>query len=461
MTRRLRWLPALCVLVSQSLAAQDAAGWPLHGHDLGGQRFSPLADIDTANVARLAPAWTYHSGVTATFQATPIVMDTVMYLSLPFSSVVALDARTGRERWRYTHRPRTAKLCCGPANRGVAVAGGTVYVGTTDGRLRRARRARPARCGGTSTVAEYGGTTESTGSSGRTIRCRASARPARPASASARRRWSTTARCSSASPAWATDSIPTRGSRSSACRGQYGRPGLMAAFDAETGAPGVAVGRDRDRGGKGGFRRAPRRRRARSRAIHAARSAPTPPGMPTRGSTAAARSTPRRSWTAERHLLIFGTGNPSPQMADASRPGDNLLHQLARRARPPDRQARVALPRAVRQLRNRPAVVAVLRAEVTHDDPSDRRLLHRRRRGHAPQRGAGRPELRQRSPYGRPSPRRHAGGPEVRQQCRARALQPSPQWHRTALFITYDEWGGFFDHVRPPVLPDDVRRAWT
>lgn len=81
-------------------SAQAAAGWPVHGHDLGGQRYSPLTQIDTATVARLVPRLTYHSGVTATFQTTPIVADTVMFVSLPFSSVAALNARTGREIWR-------------------------------------------------------------------------------------------------------------------------------------------------------------------------------------------------------------------------------------------------------------------------------------------------------------------------------------------------------------------------
>ncbi|HEU5041544.1 MAG TPA: PQQ-binding-like beta-propeller repeat protein, partial [Gemmatimonadales bacterium] len=154
---------AVCLALAPGLAAaQDAGGWPLHGHDLGGQRYSPLATVDTGSVARLQPAWTWRSGVTATFQATPIVLDTVMYLSLPFSGVAALDARTGREFWRYTHTSRTETLCCGPANRGVAVAAGKVYVGTTDGRL-LALDAATGAVRWDVTVAEYGGTTESTG----------------------------------------------------------------------------------------------------------------------------------------------------------------------------------------------------------------------------------------------------------------------------------------------------------
>ena len=116
-------------------AATDRANWLTHGRDYGNQRFSPLTQIDAANVGRLRPAWIYQSGVPSTFQATPIVADGVMYVSLPFNHVVALDAKTGRELWRYTHKRRTDKMCCGPANRGVAVAYGKVYMGTVDARL--------------------------------------------------------------------------------------------------------------------------------------------------------------------------------------------------------------------------------------------------------------------------------------------------------------------------------------
>ena len=116
-------------------AGSDRGNWLNYGRDYGNQRFSPLAQIDTGNVARLRPAWIYQSGVASTFQATPIVADGVMYVSLPFNHVVALDARTGRELWRYTHKRRTDKMCCGPANRGVAVAYGKVYIGTVDARL--------------------------------------------------------------------------------------------------------------------------------------------------------------------------------------------------------------------------------------------------------------------------------------------------------------------------------------
>jgi glucose dehydrogenase len=116
-------------------AGAERGNWIAYGRDYSNQRFSPLAQIDAGNVAKLRPAWIFQSGISATFQATPLVVDGVMYVALPFNHVVALDAASGRELWRYTHKRRTDKMCCGPANRGVAVAYGKVYIGTVDARL--------------------------------------------------------------------------------------------------------------------------------------------------------------------------------------------------------------------------------------------------------------------------------------------------------------------------------------
>ncbi len=69
------------------------------------------------------------------FQASPIVRDGVMYVSTPFDHVLALDAATGRELWRYTHVLTRKDSCCGPANRGVAVDDSKVYIATIDARL--------------------------------------------------------------------------------------------------------------------------------------------------------------------------------------------------------------------------------------------------------------------------------------------------------------------------------------
>jgi glucose dehydrogenase len=116
-------------------ASRDTSNWLHYGRDYSNQRFSPLFNIDTTNARKLVPKWTYKTGVVSTFQASPIVVDGVMYLSLPFNHVVALDAANGKEIWRYEHKRRTPKMCCGPANRGVAVAYGKVFIGTVDARL--------------------------------------------------------------------------------------------------------------------------------------------------------------------------------------------------------------------------------------------------------------------------------------------------------------------------------------
>lgn len=110
--------------------------WPSSGYDYTNQRMSPLTQINTGNIQKLGLAWQFKTGVAASFQATPIVTGGVMYVSLPYNHVVALDARTGKELWRYQHERKVNwKMCCGPANRGVAVSDGQVFVGTVDARL--------------------------------------------------------------------------------------------------------------------------------------------------------------------------------------------------------------------------------------------------------------------------------------------------------------------------------------
>jgi glucose dehydrogenase len=117
-------------------ASANNQDWQSFGRDYTSQRFSPATQINSKNVKDLVQAWAYKSGVVGSFQTTPIVQNGIMYLSLPFNHVVALDAKTGKELWRYNHDKRADwKMCCGPANRGVAVSNGRVFVGTVDARL--------------------------------------------------------------------------------------------------------------------------------------------------------------------------------------------------------------------------------------------------------------------------------------------------------------------------------------
>lgn len=131
----IRLLPALLSLALAPAFAADI-DWPTYGLDLSNQRYATPSQINTGNVGKLTRAWAYQSGVKATFQSTPIMVDRTVYLSLPFNGVVALDAVTGKQLWRYEHpRKKDYPLCCGPANRGVAVADGKVFIGTVDARL--------------------------------------------------------------------------------------------------------------------------------------------------------------------------------------------------------------------------------------------------------------------------------------------------------------------------------------
>ncbi len=130
----------VAVLTSSSLAAEivlteKQADWPLYGHRHDNQRFSPLTQINTDNVTQLKLAWRYQTGKTATFQTSPIVIDGIMYLTTPFNDVIALEADSGKEIWRYRHQLKSSNFCCGPANRGPAVANGKVYTVTIDARF--------------------------------------------------------------------------------------------------------------------------------------------------------------------------------------------------------------------------------------------------------------------------------------------------------------------------------------
>jgi quinohemoprotein ethanol dehydrogenase len=119
-------------------ADSEPGNWLAHGRTYDEQRFSPLHEIDRSNVAKLGLAWSFETGVGRGHEATPIVVDGVMFVTLPWSVVKALDARTGELLW--THDPSVPgawarNACCDVVNRGVAVWKGRVYLGTLDGRL--------------------------------------------------------------------------------------------------------------------------------------------------------------------------------------------------------------------------------------------------------------------------------------------------------------------------------------
>jgi PQQ-dependent dehydrogenase (methanol/ethanol family) len=120
-------------------AASDANDWLMGGHTFANDRYSPLAQITGDNIASLMPVAIAQTGITASFEATPVVVNGVMYLSTPVvdnkMKVLALNAATGARIWETTYNLTPFKICCGPVNRGVAVAYGNVYVLTLDDRL--------------------------------------------------------------------------------------------------------------------------------------------------------------------------------------------------------------------------------------------------------------------------------------------------------------------------------------
>ncbi|HVW70462.1 MAG TPA: PQQ-dependent dehydrogenase, methanol/ethanol family [Steroidobacteraceae bacterium] len=119
-------------------AATDAGDWLVSGRDQEGTYYSPLERINAQNVSRLGFAWQYDLGTHRGQEATPIVVDGVMYTSGTWGYVYALDARTGHELWRYDPVAKhlaARNPCCDLVNRGVAVWKGRVYVASVDGRL--------------------------------------------------------------------------------------------------------------------------------------------------------------------------------------------------------------------------------------------------------------------------------------------------------------------------------------
>jgi len=134
-------------------AAKNSDEWLTHGRDYAETYYSPLQQIDTTNAQRLGLAWYYDvDNPPGTIEATPIVSNGTIYGTGTWSIVFALDARTGKEKWRWDpkiprpnfppgsagkpNKVRTGpSVCCGPVNRGVAVYNGKVYVGLLDTRL--------------------------------------------------------------------------------------------------------------------------------------------------------------------------------------------------------------------------------------------------------------------------------------------------------------------------------------
>jgi quinohemoprotein ethanol dehydrogenase len=121
-------------------AGKTGEEWLTYGLNPGETRFSPLKQIDASNVGRLGLAWSYEVGTGGgTQESTPLVSNGVIYSVTNWSIAFALDARTGKEKWRWdpdvNRTTVTPKICCGIVNRGLAIYEGKIFLPVIDGRL--------------------------------------------------------------------------------------------------------------------------------------------------------------------------------------------------------------------------------------------------------------------------------------------------------------------------------------
>src|SRR6266404_4615770 len=147
----------LLIVIAGSLSAQvsferllnadkEPQNWLTYSGTMMTQRYSQLTQITPQNVKNLEQQWVFQARSLEKFEATPLVVDGIMYTVQAPNDVVALDAATGRTFWTYSWTPESAaRPCCGRVNRGVAVLGDTLFMATIDARLIAidARNGRP------------------------------------------------------------------------------------------------------------------------------------------------------------------------------------------------------------------------------------------------------------------------------------------------------------------------------
>jgi alcohol dehydrogenase (cytochrome c) len=150
MSRRLTFLLVLVALVAAvsvspraqitadriAAAVKEPQNWITYNGDYTSRRYSTLAEVTPANVGKLELKWVLQNQVFGAWQSNPLVVDGVMYLTQRPNDVMAVDAKTGSMYWLYRHTPSPdAKVCCGANNRGLAMLGDTLFMGTLDAHL--------------------------------------------------------------------------------------------------------------------------------------------------------------------------------------------------------------------------------------------------------------------------------------------------------------------------------------
>jgi len=130
--------PVQAQVTSQRLerAASEPRNWMVYGGSYDNQRYSGLHQINRNNAKKLEQVWVVQNQVPGAWESNPLVVDGIMYLTQRPNDVMALDAKTGRLFWIYHWTPDpAARVCCGSNNRGVAILGDTLFMGTLDAHL--------------------------------------------------------------------------------------------------------------------------------------------------------------------------------------------------------------------------------------------------------------------------------------------------------------------------------------
>jgi len=117
-------------------AAKDANNWLLPNGSYEQTRYYPASQINTGNVSKLRPAFVFQTGMLESMETAPLVVDGVMFLTTSYNHVYAINAKTGEQYWHFKHKiGPVSTYCCGPNNKGVAIADGKLYMGTLDAKL--------------------------------------------------------------------------------------------------------------------------------------------------------------------------------------------------------------------------------------------------------------------------------------------------------------------------------------
>ena len=327
-------ITALLFLLLQPAGAEiiltGNGDWPLYGRSFDNQRFSPLSEINAGNVARLQLAWRYNTGKFGSFQTSPIVEDGVMYLTTPYNDVIALHADTGKELWRYHHElPEDGKYCCGPANRGPALSADKVFTVTIDARLIALDR-------DTGEVVWDVSITDTDAGQAEQLRALAGMKELQGAKQSGQTGYTANLApqvfagkvlvgISGAGYGLHMD-LEQDGeyvlSVGGLSGGGHGLRGFIVAYDMETGAEIWRWHSTPESGWQGKWRKKTRYGVPLNRDLQAERKANRTYSDTWRYGGGSIYTTP--AIDPELGLVYIGTGNPSPQMDDSTRPGDNL-----------------------------------------------------------------------------------------------------------------------------------------